>query len=215
MTKDMYGLDPQQLEAAAKGYDSALEALGEIGFGHTAAAGRGITNLKVSRADMGHEGMTGALDGFCERWEWGVRALIREGEELRDGLLETKTTYELAEQTANRLLKRAAHDAFGNPMGDSEKAMDRSWKDIGNDAAPASMEENKKAYEEAGENLRTTGRNLAEAGYRYSPAGGFEDADVAKKDAEELFGPAKEPPPQGKKPHEETVDEFLQGRGKA
>jgi hypothetical protein len=35
----------------------------------TASAGRGFSDLALSGLELGHGGLTSALDSFCERWE--------------------------------------------------------------------------------------------------------------------------------------------------
>ncbi|WP_422095789.1 MULTISPECIES: hypothetical protein [unclassified Streptomyces] len=63
----------------AKGLTEALSELKELGMVGTAGAGRGFGDLALSGLELGHEGLTGEFKSFCERWEWGVRSLINEG----------------------------------------------------------------------------------------------------------------------------------------
>ncbi|MCX9193516.1 hypothetical protein C3Y87_19395 [Carbonactinospora thermoautotrophica] len=94
-----FGVSLEALEAAAKGIDDAVAALADIGVKQTADAGRGVELLAVSRADMGHDGLASALGEFCDRWEWGVRSLVREGMAIRQSLLDTRDAYQRVEDT--------------------------------------------------------------------------------------------------------------------
>ncbi|MER7307050.1 hypothetical protein [Streptomyces griseoluteus] len=79
-------LQAQGLEEIAKGLTEALGELGELGMAGQAGAGRGFSGIALSGLELGHEGLTGELKTFCERWEWGVRAQIAEGNAERTGV---------------------------------------------------------------------------------------------------------------------------------
>src|SRR4051794_32898164 len=67
------------LALVAKGLTEALGELKELGMVGEAGAGRGFSDIALSGLELGHEGLTGDFKSFCERWEWGVRSLINEG----------------------------------------------------------------------------------------------------------------------------------------
>ncbi|MFJ4329200.1 hypothetical protein ACIP3A_39660, partial [Streptomyces tricolor] len=72
-------LATEGLGLIAKGLTDALGELKELGGFGTAGAGRGFGEIALSGLELGHEGLTGEFASFCERWEWGVRSLINEG----------------------------------------------------------------------------------------------------------------------------------------
>lgn len=67
------------LDEIAKGLTAALGELKELGMVGEAGAGRGFGDIALSGLELGAEGLTGTFGSFCERWEWGVRSLIQEG----------------------------------------------------------------------------------------------------------------------------------------
>ncbi|KMS66159.1 hypothetical protein ACZ91_69260, partial [Streptomyces regensis] len=61
------------------GLTEALGELKELGMVGEAGAGRGFSDIALSGLELGHQGLTDEFKSFCERWEWGVRSLINEG----------------------------------------------------------------------------------------------------------------------------------------
>ncbi|WP_067071644.1 hypothetical protein [Carbonactinospora thermoautotrophica] len=165
-----FGVSLEALEAAAKGIDDAVAALADIGVKQTADAGRGVELLAVSRVDMGHDGLASALGEFCDRWEWGVRSLVREGMAIRQSLLDTRDAYQRVEDTVGGIFKRLVQDVCGNPMADSNAAAGKSWRQLNEELKPdysaesarRSLEAQRRAMEQAGEDLKTIGRHVAD-----------------------------------------------------
>ncbi|WP_053160932.1 hypothetical protein [Streptomyces caatingaensis] len=71
--------DREALDGIAKGITDALAELRELGMIGEAAAGRGFDELELSGLETGHDGLKDALKSFCDRWDWGVRSLVQEG----------------------------------------------------------------------------------------------------------------------------------------
>ncbi|MGW2713370.1 hypothetical protein ACWC4J_30995, partial [Streptomyces sp. NPDC001356] len=72
-------LATEGLGLIAKGLTEALGELKELGMVGEAGAGRGFSDIALSGLELGHQGLTDEFKSFCERWEWGVRSLIDEG----------------------------------------------------------------------------------------------------------------------------------------
>lgn len=114
----------------AKGLTDALGELKELGMVGTAGAGRGFGDIALSGLELGHEGLTAEFKGFCERWEWGVRSLVNEGNgfALKTGL--SAGTYYETEQYVEGSFKVVANAAVGNPYASEEEVTQMGWGDI-------------------------------------------------------------------------------------
>lgn len=114
----------------AKGLTDALGELKELGMVGTAGAGRGFGDIALSGLELGHEGLTAEFKGFCERWEWGVRSLVNEGNgfALKTGL--SAGTYYETEQYVEGSFKVVANAAVGNPYASEEEVTQTGWGDI-------------------------------------------------------------------------------------
>jgi hypothetical protein len=74
------------LDEIAKGITLTLAELKDLGVDSLAGAGRGFAELSLSGLELGHEGLLSEFTSFCERWEWGVRALVNEGNNFAAGV---------------------------------------------------------------------------------------------------------------------------------
>ncbi|MFF4018638.1 hypothetical protein [Streptomyces sp. NPDC001843] len=119
----------------AKGLTDALGELKELGMVGEAGAGRGFGDIALSGLELGHEGLTGALESFCERWEWGVRSLINEGNgfAVRTGL--AAGTYYENDQYVKGTFKVVENAAIGNPYASEEEVEKMGWGDIAKSGA--------------------------------------------------------------------------------
>ncbi|MGW2858190.1 hypothetical protein [Streptomyces sp. NPDC001205] len=167
MSGDAKDLRTEGLGLIAKGLTEALGELKELGMVGEAGAGRGFGDIALSGLELGHEGLTGEFKSFCERWEWGVRALISEGNgfALKTGM--AAGTYYETEQYAEGSFKVVANAAVGNPYA-SEKSVEKmGWGDIatsgaygGVDYSPESFEKaqanSEQAWKDAGRDVMTS-----------------------------------------------------------
>ncbi|MET8677592.1 hypothetical protein ABZW18_08380 [Streptomyces sp. NPDC004647] len=125
-----YGADPEALAAVAKGIDAALAELTEVGMIGEASTGRGFEGIALSGLEVGHGELTGALEEFCSRWEWGVRALMTEGNEFAAGLGLAAGAYHESEEYGVGALKVAANAAVGNPHASEDEVTKQSFGGI-------------------------------------------------------------------------------------
>ncbi|MCS0606535.1 hypothetical protein NX794_35820, partial [Streptomyces sp. LP11] len=130
MSGDGKDLKTRGLDLIAKGLTEALGELKELGMVGEAGAGRGFSGLALSGLELGHEGLTGEFTSFCERWEWGVRSLIGEGNgfAVKTGL--SAGTYYETEQYVEGSFKVAANAAVGDPYASEEDVEKKGWGDI-------------------------------------------------------------------------------------
>ncbi|MEU5596273.1 hypothetical protein [Streptomyces sp. NPDC020298] len=119
----------------AKGLTEALGELKELGMVGEAGAGRGFDGIALSGLELGHEGLTDEFKSFCERWEWGVRSLINEGNAfaLKTGL--AAGTYYETDQYVKGTFKVVENAAVGNPYASEEDVEKMGWGDIAKSGA--------------------------------------------------------------------------------
>ncbi|MFF9375996.1 hypothetical protein ACF1BB_15765 [Streptomyces griseoluteus] len=158
-------LQAQGLEEIAKGLTEALGELGELGMVGQAGAGRGFSGIALSGLELGHEGLTGELKTFCERWEWGVRALIAEGNAFAQKTNLSAGTYYETEQYLKGSVKVVANSAVGNPYASEEDVERMGWGDIAKsgrtvDYSPESFEQ---AWENSKQGWKDAGRDAMTA----------------------------------------------------
>ncbi|MGP3981414.1 hypothetical protein [Streptomyces sp. KR80] len=122
--------DPDALAQVAKGIDAALAELKELGMVGSASMGRGFSEIALSGLEVGHQGLTSVLGEFCDRWEWGVRGLMAEGNQFAKELGLAAGVYHENEEYVSGTVKVAGNAMFGNPHATEEETTARSWGEI-------------------------------------------------------------------------------------
>ncbi|MFC4499893.1 MULTISPECIES: hypothetical protein [Streptomyces] len=118
------------LSSIAQGITLTLAELKEIGVDSMAGAGRGFSELSLSGLQLGHDGLRSALESFCERWEWGVRALVMEGNGFAQNVgLAAGTLYE-TDQYVGGSLKIGLNSLVGNPYATEEEVTQMGWGEV-------------------------------------------------------------------------------------
>ncbi|MFF0159075.1 hypothetical protein ACFYRY_16290 [Streptomyces sp. NPDC005263] len=144
------------LDAIAKGINLTLDELKELGTDSFAGQGRGFAELSLSGLDLGHEDLKSALSSFCERWEWGVRALVEEGNLFAHHVgLAAGTLYE-TDQYVGGTLKIAANSVAGNPYLSEDEAAKQEWSDIATSGLDSmkNPDYSKESFEQAWDNSK-------------------------------------------------------------
>ncbi|MFF9767124.1 hypothetical protein ACF1GT_11020 [Streptomyces sp. NPDC014636] len=114
----------------AKGLTDALGELKELGMVGEAGAGRGFRDIALSGLELGHEGLTDEFKSFCERWEWGVRSLINEGNGFAEKTGLAAGTYYENDKYVEGTFKIVTNAAIGNPYASEEDVEKMGWGDI-------------------------------------------------------------------------------------
>ncbi|MFF3166625.1 hypothetical protein [Streptomyces sp. NPDC003273] len=130
MTDDGKDLKTEGLALIAKGLTEALGELRELGMVGEAGAGRGFGDIVLSGLELGHEGLTGEFTSFCERWEWGVRSLINEGNGFAEKTGLSAGTYYETDKYVEGTFKVVTNAAMGNPYASEEDVEKMGWGDI-------------------------------------------------------------------------------------
>ncbi|WP_069627830.1 hypothetical protein [Streptomyces niveus] len=157
-------LKAQGLDLIAKGLTDALSELKELGMVGQAGMGRGFGEMELSGLELGDEGLTEDFKSFCERWEWGVRSLVQEGNgfAVRTGL--SAGTYYETERYVEGTLKVVTNASIGNPYASEDEVTGQSWGDIAKSGAFGGVDYSQESWDRAGENIeqgwKDTGRDV-------------------------------------------------------
>ncbi|MFF7091736.1 hypothetical protein ACFY9A_04960 [Streptomyces rubradiris] len=146
-------LATEGLGLIAKGLTDALGELKELGMVGEAGAGRGFSDIALSGLELGHEGLTSAFKSFCERWEWGVRSLVNEGNgfAMKTGL--AAGTYYETDKYVEGTFKIVENAAIGNPYASEEEVEKMGWGEIAKSGAyGGDVDYSKESFERAWEN---------------------------------------------------------------
>lgn len=148
-------LKTEGMNLVAKGLTDALGELKELGMVGMAGAGRGFGDIALSGLDLGHEGLAETFGSFCERWEWGVRSLINEGNAfaVKTGLA-AGTLYEV-EEYVEGTFKVVTNAAIGNPYASEDEVTQMGWGDIATSGVwGGDVDYSQESWDQAGENIR-------------------------------------------------------------
>ncbi|MEU6562018.1 type VII secretion target [Nocardia nova] len=123
-------VDPQVLNQAADGINKIIGELSDLGLGSaTGEVGRGFSEVKLSPTEAGKESVQTAFATFCDRWSWGVRALVQNGNEVARTLGLAAGLFHDQDQELAAMVKETWTDIAGNPHLSAEEADKRSWGD--------------------------------------------------------------------------------------
>lgn len=139
----------------AKGLTEALGELKELGMVGEAGAGRGFSDIALSGLELGHQGLTDEFKSFCERWEWGVRSLIDEGNGFAAKTGLAAGTYYETDQYVEGTFKIVTNAAIGNPYASEEDVQKMGWGDIASSGAyGGDVDYSKESFEQAWANSK-------------------------------------------------------------
>ncbi|MFI0982001.1 hypothetical protein ACH4SP_33960 [Streptomyces sp. NPDC021093] len=186
------------LALIASGINAALAELKEQSMVGEATMGRGFSDLTLSGLELGHGGLTAEFKTFCERWEWGVRALMMRGNDFALGVGLSAGSFREQEQYVKDTFKFAVNGMNGNPHLTEEQVKEKSWDEIrsqnqfsGADWSPGSF---LKAHSEVEETWQNTGYDVTATNADWMERTGLIDEgerDAAREKARDLFEPTE------------------------
>ena len=162
---DNLKVDPADLIKASAGINGVINGLADTGVGsdYSAAIGRGYGDLDLDGRTIGHADPKSGLGEYCDRWEWGVRALVTGAAEISKGLGLGASHYEREEKWAGDQLKNFTMDVIGDPSLTPEDLKTMSWgnlwehnKNAITDPQWALTPEEMRKHQELGQQLRQT-----------------------------------------------------------
>ncbi|MFJ8661310.1 hypothetical protein [Streptomyces sp. NPDC093795] len=155
------------LAEIAKGIDLAHAELKELGMIGEASAGRGFSDLALTGLELGHGGLTSEFGTFCDRWEWGVRALAMRGNGFAQAVGLSAGSFAEQEQYIKDSIKIGVNSLNGNPHLSEDDVKKMSWETIRDqrtfDNADYSLESFTDAHQEVKQTWQNTGYDVMDA----------------------------------------------------
>ncbi|MGW2600697.1 hypothetical protein [Streptomyces klenkii] len=130
MTDPNLAADAAALGNIAKGINEAIGELKSLGTPGEAAVGRGFDELALSGVELGHEGLAAAFKTFCNRWDWGVRALVQDGSQFAERVGLAAGYYHEQDVYIRDSFKVGVNAAMGNPHLLEEDVEKKSMREI-------------------------------------------------------------------------------------
>ncbi|MBO1336642.1 hypothetical protein [Streptomyces sp. VRA16 Mangrove soil] len=196
--KDLH-FDKAAVAKFTQGVGATIDQLGELGGATGSVMGKGFSELSMTGMEAGHHDLSVDFEDFCERWEWGVRALVRDASELANRLgLAAGTQWE-HDQYVQGALKVGVNSVMGgSPYASEEDIAKQSWGDV---FTPDSFDPDwsaeswDKAGDEMGQTWKDTGRKLVTEGQGGRQSEALRDAfgvsdDQWNQALDDTFGPS-------------------------
>ncbi|MFJ9028596.1 hypothetical protein ACIRQP_08730 [Streptomyces sp. NPDC102274] len=145
----------------AKGINLAHAELKELGMIGEASAGRGFSDLSLSGLELGHGGLTSEFQTFCDRWEWGVRALTLRGNDFAQGVGLSAGSFAEQEQYVKDSIKIGVNSLNGNPHLSEDEVKNVSWDEISTQSAYDNPDWSAESFSEAHAEVKQTWKDTA------------------------------------------------------
>jgi hypothetical protein len=196
---DGFSVDRAALNETAQGINSTIGALKGVGIDETAEVGRCFSGLTLSGLQAGDAGLAAAFGNFCDRWSWGVRTLVQDGNQFAVRLGISAGVYADAENYLVGAAKNVSVALAGDPHMTDQQAAPASWSQ---DAAqvtgaqpPGGSTTWSQAGSEAAQQWKAVGRTAADGpdGIVRAAAGLTGNTAQLNQEENQLFGP----PPSG------------------
>ncbi|MEU4918767.1 hypothetical protein AB0G29_05255 [Streptomyces parvus] len=193
-------VDPVSVQQITSGLREAVAELREIGTGTGAVLGKGLSELSMTGMEAGHHGLSVDFEDFCERWEWGVRALVQDANAIAAKLgLAAGIVWE-EDQYVHGTFKIVVNAGVGNPHASEDEIVQQDWRDVFTPdylSPDYSRESFERASDEAGQTWKDTGRALVTEGNGGRQADQLNemfgvDQDAFDRSVDEAFGPSPE-----------------------
>lgn len=196
---DGYNVTETALAQTAAGLNGVIHELQSMGQEAAADVGRNFASLKLTGMQTGHSGLTSAFDGFCDRWEWGVRTIVQDADQIAQRLGLSAGTYYEMDQYAMKTLKVVVSSDIGNPNLTEEQQENMSWGDIGADNPvndflhpDFSAKSADQALSDMGQTWKDTGHDMGQSITAETAATLTGQKDEYNQSLEDVFGPTPE-----------------------
>ncbi|MFJ9328101.1 hypothetical protein ACIRPN_11065 [Streptomyces sp. NPDC101230] len=193
-------VDPVSVQQITSGLREAVAELREIGTGTGAVLGKGLSDLSMTGMEAGHHGLSLDFEDFCERWEWGVRALVQDANAIAAKLgLAAGIVWE-EDRYVEGTFKIAVNAGVGNPHASEDEIVQQDWGDVFTPdylSPDYSRESFERTADEAGQTWKDTGRALVTEGNGGRQADQLNDLlgvdqEAFDRSVDEAFGPSPE-----------------------
>ncbi|MFF7728337.1 hypothetical protein [Streptomyces sp. NPDC008001] len=206
MNDDRLAADAAALGNIAKGINGAIAELKSLGSPGEAAVGRGFDELALSGVELGHEGLAAAFKTFCDRWDWGVRALVQDGSQFAERVGLAAGYYHEQDAYIRDSFKVGVNAAMGNPHLMEEDVEKKSVSEVLADNPVNDFRHpdySEESFRKADENSRQVWANTlrdastgAANGFGKGPLG-HQGTEAANKLADKLDGGSGTPEGRG------------------
>lgn len=181
---------PEALAAIAKGINLAHAELKDLGMIGEASTGRGFSDLALSGLELGHGGLASEFQTFCDRWEWGVRALTQKGNGFALGVGLSAGSFAEQEQYVKDSFKVGVNSLNGNPHLSEDDVKKMSWDTISSQSAydnpDYSAQSMIEAHSEVKQNWQDTAYDVEDSALDSMERSGLIDPGVRAAAAERL-----------------------------
>ena len=124
---DGFSVDQAALNATAQGINNTIGALKGLGIDETGEEGRGFSGLSLTGLQAGQADLASAFGDFCDRWSWGVRSLVQDGNQFAARLGLSAGVYYDTEQYLTGAAKNVTDALAGDPHLTDGQAAEASW----------------------------------------------------------------------------------------
>src|SRR6201996_1503311 len=124
---DGFSVDRAALSATAQGINETIGSLKGLGIDETGEVGRGFSGLALTGLEAGDPDLAGAFGDFCDRWSWGVRALVQDGNQFAARLGLSAGMYSDVENQLTGAAKDVVVAVAGDPHLTDQQAAAASW----------------------------------------------------------------------------------------
>ncbi|MEJ8636270.1 MULTISPECIES: hypothetical protein [Streptomyces] len=193
-------VDKESVQRITKGLRAAVSELRDVGTGSGSVLGKGFSDMSMTGMEAGHHGLSVDFEDYCERWEWGVRALVQDANTIASKLgLAAGLLWE-EDQYVQGAFKIAVNSAVGNPHASEDDIVKQNWGDVFTPDylnPDYSAESFQKTRDEAAQTWKDTGRALLTEGNGGRQSSmlndliGVDQGDFDRA-VDETFGPSPE-----------------------
>ena len=124
---DGFAVDRAALAEAAQGLNDVISELSGLGLDETGEVGRGFSGLALSGSQVGDAELASAFGKFCDRWSWGVRTLVQDGNQFAQRLGLSAGLYSDVENQVTGAIKDVVVAGVGDPHMSDQQAASASW----------------------------------------------------------------------------------------
>ncbi|MER7106237.1 hypothetical protein [Streptomyces sp. NPDC000229] len=197
----------QALVDITNGINLAHAELKDLGMIGEATAGRGFSDLALSGLELGHGGLAAEFGTFCDRWEWGVRALTLRGNTFAQGVGLSAGSFAEQDQYVKDSIKIGVNSLNGNPHLSEDEVKGMRWDQIRDqnmwDNPDWSPESFAGAHEEVKQTWKNTSYDVADAQLDSMERSGLIDSgarELVDSELRETFDPSAETIQQAEQP---------------
>lgn len=124
---DGFAVDRAALAEAAQGLNDVISGLSGLGLDETGEVGRGFSGLALTGLQVGDAELASAFGNFCDRWSWGVRTLVQDGNQFAQRLGLSAGLYSDVENQLTGAIKDVVVAGVGDPHMTDQQAAAASW----------------------------------------------------------------------------------------